>query len=219
MEGYESSTNQFLPDAAVVASDRIIGTLVARQDADADVDVLTIALSGSDRQVDVPVSAVDLAASTIDRVVLAMPAAAITGEDMVDTELTDVERAGATENITVPLVEEELTATTRERDLGSVRINKRVETQAAQVTTDVGHEEVTVERVPINQPIDAAPESRFEGDTLVIPVVEEVLVTEKRLMLREEVHIRRHWVTEPVTVEDTVRREVLDIDEGGLQGT
>jgi len=113
----------------------------------------------------------------------------------------------------VPLSEEELTARTRERDLGNVRFEKRIETQPASVTADVGHEDVTVERVAINQPIDAIPESRFEGDTLIISVVEEVLVTEKRLMLREEVHIRRQWVTESVTVEDTVRREVLDIED------
>ena len=216
MEGYESSTDQFLPNATVVASDRVVGTLVARPDADVNVDILTVALAGSDRHVDIPVSAVDLTASTVDRVVLAVPAAAITGEDVAPSQSTSGERVGVEETVTVPLVEEELTARTHERELGSVRINKRVETRPAQVTTDVGHEEVTVERVAINQPIDAAPESRFEGDTLVIPVVEEVLVTEKRLMLREEVHIRRQWVTEPVTVEDTVRREVLDIDEGGL---
>lgn len=124
----------------------------------------------------------------------------------------------ADDAFTVTLAEEELTARTQEREFGRVRVDKRVETERAQVTTDVGHEEVTVERVAINQPIDATPESRFEGDTLIIPVVEEVLVTEKRLMLREEVRIRRHWVTEPVTVEDTVRREVLEIEEGRGEG-
>lgn len=214
MERYDSSTDQFLPNAAVVASDREIGRLVARPDADASTDVLTVALNTNDRQVDIPTSAVDLAASTVDRVVLFVSAADVTGEAEAESPAVSDATIEPGGNVTVPLVEEELTARTRERDLGSVQFAKRVETRQAQVTTDVGHEEVTVEHVSINQPIDAAPESRFEGDTLIIPVVEEVLITEKRLMLREEVHIRRTWVTESVTVEDTVRREVLDVDEG-----
>jgi uncharacterized protein (TIGR02271 family) len=215
MEGYESSTDQFLPNAAVVASDRVVGRLVARPDTDANIEVLTVALTGSDRHVDIPTSAVDLTASTVDRVVLAVPASALTGEGDTQAQTTLADPVDMGDKLTVPLVEEELTARTQERDLGSVRFEKRVESTQAQVTTEVGHEEVSVERVAINQPIDAAPESRFEGDTLIIPVVEEVLVTEKRLMLREEVHIRRHWVTDPVTVEDSVRREVLDVNEGG----
>ncbi len=217
MDRYESSTDQFLPNAAVVASDRVIGTLVPRSDNDPNNQDLTIALANSDQRVNIPISAVDMTASTVDRVVLAVPAAAITGEQDTTTTVTQTDRAdrvATEESLTVPLAEEELIARTRERQIGSVRIDKRVETHPAQVTTEVGREEVTVERVPHNTPIDATPESRFEGDTLIIPVVEEVLVTEKRLILREEVHIRRQWVTEQVTVEDTVRREVLEIDEG-----
>jgi len=33
---------------------------------------------------------------------------------------------------------------------------------------------------------------RYEGDTIIIPVLEEVLVVEKRLMLKEEIHITQH---------------------------
>ena len=218
MDRYESSTDQFLPNAAVVASGRVIGTLVTRSDNDPANDDLTVSLADSDQRINIPISAVDMTTSTVDRVVLAVPAAAITGEEETTPTATQADRAERVtteEALTLPLAEEELMAHTRERQIGSVRIDKRVETQPAQVTTEVGHEEVSVERVPHNTPIDATPESRFEGDTLIIPVVEEVLVTEKRLILREEVHIRRQWVTEEVTVEDTVRREVLEIDEGG----
>ena len=51
-------------------------------------------------------------------------------------------------------------------------------------------------RVAINQPIDAIPPVREEGDTTIMSVVEEVVVTERRLMLKEEVHITRIRVTE-----------------------
>jgi hypothetical protein len=64
---------------------------------------------------------------------------------------------------------------------------------------------VDVTRVPVNRLVDAHPEVREEGGTIVVPVVEEVIVIEKRLMLKEEVRItrRRSEVSEP-------RRIVLD---------
>ena len=52
-------------------------------------------------------------------------------------------------------------------------------------------EDCDVERVPVKRMIDQPAEIRQDGDTLIIPLMEEVLVVEKRLMLREELHIRR----------------------------
>jgi len=74
------------------------------------------------------------------------------------------------------------------------------------------HEDVQVERVAINQPVTAAPQVRQEGDTLIIPVVDEVLVVEKRLILKEELRItRRHTtVRDPQTV--TLQREDVIVE-------
>ncbi|MGI8743084.1 MAG: DUF2382 domain-containing protein [Bryobacteraceae bacterium] len=52
-------------------------------------------------------------------------------------------------------------------------------------------EDCDVERVPVKRMLDQPVEIRQEGDTLIIPLMEEVLVVEKRLMLREELHIKR----------------------------
>jgi stress response protein YsnF len=52
-------------------------------------------------------------------------------------------------------------------------------------------EEVEVERVAINRFVEAPPPVRQEGDTTIIPLLEEVLIVEKRLLLREEVHIKK----------------------------
>jgi hypothetical protein len=52
-------------------------------------------------------------------------------------------------------------------------------------------EDVEVERVPVNRIIDQPVETRHEGDTMIVPVVEEVVTIQKRLLLKEEVHIRR----------------------------
>jgi stress response protein YsnF len=52
-------------------------------------------------------------------------------------------------------------------------------------------EQVEIERVAVNRMIDEPMSIRHEGDTMIIPLLEEVLVVEKRLVLREEVHIKK----------------------------
>jgi uncharacterized protein (TIGR02271 family) len=117
------------------------------------------------------------------------------------------------ERLTVPLHEEVLEPQVRPVETGRVRIHKRVETRPVELTVEAARDEVTIERVPVDRPVDAMPEPRQEGDTLVIPVVEEVVVTETRLVVREEVRITRRRVTDQIPIQTTVRREVLDIDE------
>ena len=60
----------------------------------------------------------------------------------------------------------------------------------------LAHETVEIDRTPIGRQIDAMPAVRDEGDTIVIPIVEEVLVIERRLLLKEEVRVRRVRSTE-----------------------
>ncbi len=164
----------------------------------------------------IPIEQVDTAASTATEVrLIATPADLSTYQDTGHREgiKTKLGATLADGELFVPVHEEVLVPTTREISLGEVVIRKRVEQVPSETTVNVGHDEVLVERVAVNQRIDTAPAPRQEGDTLVVPVVEEVLVTEKRLMLREEVRITRRRRTEQVTVSDTVRREVLDVEE------
>lgn len=75
-------------------------------------------------------------------------------------------------------------------------------------------EDVSVERVPVNRIVDAPPETRQEGEITIIPVIEEVITIEKRLLLREEVRIRRSRteVHKPRTVVVGDRRRVVGAD-------
>ena len=57
-------------------------------------------------------------------------------------------------------------------------------------------ERVEIETIPMNLQIDAVPEVRQEGDTTIVPVVEERLVVKRQLLLKEEVRIRRVRSTE-----------------------
>jgi uncharacterized protein (TIGR02271 family) len=113
----------------------------------------------------------------------------------------------------IPVHEETIDAAVHPIDKGMIRLRKRVETVPYETTVEAGRDEVTVERVKVDRQVDAVPEPRQEGETLVIPVVEEVIVTETRLMLREEVRITRRRVTESVPVRDTIRREVVEIEQ------
>jgi uncharacterized protein (TIGR02271 family) len=118
----------------------------------------------------------------------------------------------------VPILEERLVAETRPVDLGELRIHKRVEHVAEQVSQPVTRDPLLVERVPINRPLEAPAAIREEGDWLVIPVMEEVLVVQKRLMLKEEVRIRKDQVTEEQVVHETVRRERVELEDATVHG-
>lgn len=116
------------------------------------------------------------------------------------------------EQIVVPIVEEQVTVGKRVVESGRVRIHTTVQEREEVIDQALLREEVTVHRVPVNQVIDAPPSVRQEGDTLIVPLVEEVLVWEKRLVLKEELHVRRQTVTvhEPQTV--TLRKEDAHIE-------
>lgn len=93
----------------------------------------------------------------------------------------------------VPLVEEFAEVEKVIVDRGGFRISKTVEVQTHTVDEPLQHFRCEVERRAVNKQLDgmAVPTMRYEGETLVVPVIEEVLVTEKRLVLVEEVRITR----------------------------
>lgn len=104
----------------------------------------------------------------------------------------------------IPVIQEEVHVETQATERGRVRITKRVQTEEETVDTPLRQEQVQVERVPIAQMIDSPVTMHYEGDTLVIPVMEEVLVVEKRLMLKEEVRVTKY-------VGETQHQETLTV--------
>jgi uncharacterized protein (TIGR02271 family) len=87
------------------------------------------------------------------------------------------------------------------------QIDKRVHTHTDSVETALRREQPTIERVAINRVVAEPPPVRQEGDTLIIPVLEEVAVVERRLVLREEIRIRRQEIVEPFRQDVTLRSE------------
>lgn len=121
--------------------------------------------------------------------------------------------------LVVPIAEEQLTVGRRRVETGGVRIRKQV-SERQEVVEEPGFvEEVSVERVPINRPVDGPSSIRREGDTVVVPLYEEALVVSKQLVLKEELRItkRRTQVREPQRV--TLRSEEALVEPlGGESG-
>ena len=112
----------------------------------------------------------------------------------------------------IPVIEEQLVVDKYIVERGKVRVSKRISEHEEIVDEPLFHEEVRVERVPVNQIVETAPPVRNEGDTLVIPVVEERIFVEKRLVLVEELRVKKQLVEthQPQTI--TLRKEQVEIN-------
>jgi stress response protein YsnF len=112
-----------------------------------------------------------------------------------------------TASSTIPLISEELRVEKRSVPNGKVRVKTVVDTFAEVVQETLKTERVETTRVEIGKEIDTIPSVRTNGDTTVIPVVEEVLVVEKRLILKNEIHVRRVISDDQVEVPVTLRKQ------------
>ncbi len=117
------------------------------------------------------------------------------------------------EQIVFPVIAEELHVETESVVTGGVRVHKRVTERTEVVDQPIQAEEVEVERIPVNRIIDSPPAVRYEGDVIILPLLEEVVVTEKRLMLREEVRIRRRQFETRKPQEVILRSEQVEFEE------
>ena len=105
------------------------------------------------------------------------------------------------------IVEEELRVEKRQVATGRVTVRTTTEISEEVARATLEGETVEVTRVPVNREIDVAPSIRTEGDMTIIPVVEEVVVIEKRLVLKEEIHLRRTVTREDVAVPVKLRKQ------------
>jgi uncharacterized protein (TIGR02271 family) len=112
----------------------------------------------------------------------------------------------------IPVVAEQAEVRKRAVETGRVRVAKVVREREEVIDEPLLRDEVEIERVAINRPLDGPVAVRREGDTIVIPLVEEVLVVEKRLVLREELRVSRRRVEEHRPSRVTLRREEVHIE-------
>jgi uncharacterized protein (TIGR02271 family) len=112
------------------------------------------------------------------------------------TDSPELPASGASNNSTktLPVYQEQLQVSTRTIETGKgVRVRKSVTEQPHQVNQALLHDEVVVKRVAGDQTfsLSDAPGTRYEGETLIVPVLEEILVIERRVRLKEEIHITK----------------------------
>ncbi|CAO3406142.1 YsnF/AvaK domain-containing protein [Azospirillum largimobile] len=112
----------------------------------------------------------------------------------------------------IPLHDESVTVDKQRVERCRVRVTTRVSEREELVREALEQEEATVTRIPIDREIDAHPGIRQEGDVTVIPLVEEILVVERRLVLREELHIRKTRRTVQVEQPVTLRSEEAAVE-------
>ena len=129
------------------------------------------------------------------------------------------------DELRVQRTEEELRAGTRERESGKVNVRKRVRTDREQVRVPKRREEVSVERVPVDETEGerTAAESEIGEDDVSVPVVEDEVVVEKKPVAKEEIRVRKDVVEDEEVVEEDVRKEEIEVDDdsersGGRRG-
>ena len=115
----------------------------------------------------------------------------------------------------IPLAEERLTVGRSVAATARLRVHLSTATEDALVRETLRGERVEVERVALGHEVAVAPAVRAEegGAVLVEPVLEEILEVERRLVLEEELRIRRVATTE------IVEEAIPPAPSGGTGGT
>ncbi len=114
--------------------------------------------------------------------------------------------------LVIPVIAEGLHVDKQMVETGQVRISKVVREDTQLIDLPLIRETVDVERVPIGRPVTVIPAVRQEGNTTIYPVLEEVVVVEKRLMLVEEIRVTTRQTIEHEPQSVTVRREEVSIE-------
>jgi uncharacterized protein (TIGR02271 family) len=108
---------------------------------------------------------------------------------------------------TVPVTEERLRVEKRDVASGRVRVETRTETVEEIVRISLGSDLVEIRRVPIGREVASPPPVRTEVDITIVPILEEVVVVQRRLVLKEEVHLVRRVQSETLEVPVELRKQ------------
>ena len=127
-----------------------------------------------------------------------------------DVDRKDVDRTKDTKDndqAVVPLLAEEVSVAKKQVVTGQVKVGTVTRESEQLVEEMLEREHVEVERTHIGKQVDKAPEVRQDGDTLIIPILEEIVVVERHLLLKEEVRVRRTREKQPYQERVVVRKQ------------
>jgi uncharacterized protein (TIGR02271 family) len=132
-----------------------------------------------------------------------------------DSPLSQTSATAPDAKAAIPVIEEQLDIQKRIVDTGKgVRLHKAISEREETIDVPVRRETCDIQTIPINQILDegVTPAPRVEGNTTVIPVVEEVIVLQKRLRLKEEIRITRRVEEESETHTVTLKSERVTVE-------
>jgi uncharacterized protein (TIGR02271 family) len=185
-------TDYYIPMSAIASYDTDRVSLNVSKDA-------ALGRGWDTRPVDLETATVGTTTATTDT---------FTGSDRFAAE-----RIESDEEIRIPVMEEELTATVREREAGAVRIEKDVVAEERILEVPVTEERVRVERRVVDRPADTTDIGAFEETVIEVPLRSEEVDIQKRARVAEEVIISKEATQRTERVADTVRREEVFVDE------
>lgn len=114
------------------------------------------------------------------------------------------------ESVRIPLAAERVVVGTRFRRTGVVRVSTRVERRTTVVDPPLRRQRIEIRRRRVDRFVDRPPEVRREGDTLIVPIVEEVLTTRLKIVEEVAITLRRSVERRPQRVE--LRRETAIVE-------
>ncbi len=130
-----------------------------------------------------------------------------------------VERLGqATDEASIPVVEERLRVGKREVGRGSVRVRSYLVETPVQEQVTLHQERVDVERRTVDRPVASA-QADFVERTIEATETAEEAVVSKEARVTEEVVIRKTADEQAQTVSDTVRRTEVEVEDDRQAGT
>lgn len=129
------------------------------------------------------------------------------------TETTQTQSASVGEEfLVVPVIAEELQVGVRAVERGRVRITKTINEREEIIDEPLRTEDAVIERIEINRIVESAPPVRYEGDVMVVSLVEEVVVYEKKLILREELRVSKKTTVTHKPQSVVLRREEANVE-------
>jgi uncharacterized protein (TIGR02271 family) len=133
-----------------------------------------------------------------------------------ETDRLAATRVATDEEIRIPVMEEELTATVRPQEAGAVRIEKDVVSEQRTLDVPVTEERVRVERRVVDRPVTAADADAFEETVIEVPLRTETVDLQKQARVAEEVVVSKEAEQRTEQVSGTVRREEVFVDEDAI---
>ncbi|WP_150243093.1 PRC and DUF2382 domain-containing protein [Nocardiopsis quinghaiensis] len=141
----------------------------------------------------------------------AAPSGAPAEASMADESATA--RSGDTDDVSVTRSEERVDIGVERRESGHARLHKYVETEPFEETVPLHHEELQVERQPVDDPSAARGEGEMSESEESFTLYEERPVVSKEQVPVEEVHVRKRGVTHDEHVRGERRRERVELED------